>query len=190
MLDIDDDGRKDIFVAGSHVVDNVKLYSPAARYLEGCFLYRNLGGGRVEDLSDRVGPDMRTEGAWRGVAVADFDNDGTPEVAVSRLNDTAALFVKKGGEAHNWMLLQLVGRRSNRDGIGARVRLVLPSGRTLHAHLTTANGIYSASDKRLHFGLGTEASVASLEVAWPSGIVQRVDRPAINQVLRVVEPAS
>ena len=190
MLDIDNDGRKDIFVAGSHVVDNVKLYSPAAQYQEGCFLYRNLGGGRVEDLSDRVGPDIRTAGAWRGVAVADFDNDGTPEVAVSRLNDRAALFVKKGGEAHNWMLLQLVGRRSNRDGIGARVRLVLPSGRTLHAHVTTANGIYSASDKRLHFGLGTEASVASLEVAWPSGIVQRVDRPAINQVLRVVEPAS
>ncbi|HVO11468.1 MAG TPA: CRTAC1 family protein, partial [Vicinamibacteria bacterium] len=190
MLDIDNDGRKDIFVAGSHVVDNVKLYSPAARYQEGCFLYRGTGGGRVEDLSDRVGPDIRTPGAWRGVAVADFDNDGTSEVAVSRLNGPAALFVKKGGPAHNWVLLSLEGRRSNRDGIGARVRLVLPSGRALHQHVTTANGIYSASDKRLHFGLGTETAVASIEIAWPSGIVQRLANPAIDQVVHVVEPTN
>jgi hypothetical protein len=121
------------------------------------------------------------------VAVADLDNDGTLEVAVSRLNGRAALFVKTGGAAHNWILLDLVGTKSNRDGIGARVRLVLPSGRTLHEHVTTANGIYSASDKRVHFGLGTAASVAYVEVAWPSGIVQRVEKPAINRVLRVVE---
>jgi len=190
MLDIDGDGNKDIFVAGSHVVDNVRLYSPAARYQEGCFLYRGLGGGRLEDLSERVGPDLATPGAWRGVAVADLDNDGTPEVAVSRLNGRAALMVKKGGPAHNWILLDVEGRRSNRDGIGARVRLVLPSGRTLHQHVTTANGIYSASDRRLHFGLGTETAVASIEIAWPSGIVQRLANPAINQVVHVVEPAS
>ena len=107
----------------------------------------------------------------------------------SRLNGAAALFVKKGGAAHNWILLDLVGTRSNRDGIGARVRLVLPSGRTLHEHVTTAHGIYSASDKRVHFGLGTETAVAFIEITWPSGIVQRVEKPAINQVLRIVETA-
>ncbi len=154
FLDIDNDGWKDIFVAGSHVVDNVELYSPGAKYEEACFLYRNVGEGRIEDLSGRVGPDLTVAGAWRGVAAADFDNDGTLEVAVSRLNGPAALFVKKGGAAHNWILLDLQGNRSNRDGIGARVRLVLPSGRTLHEYVTTANGIYSASDKRVHFGLG------------------------------------
>ncbi len=189
MLDIDDDGRKDVFVAGSHVVDNVELYSPAAKYKEGCFLFRNVGEGRIEDLSDRVGPDLRVAGAWRGVAVADLDNDGTLEVAVNQLNGPAALFVNKGGTPNNWILLDLEGRKSNRDGIGARVRLVLPSGRTLHAHVTTANGIYSASDKRVHFGLGTETGIASVEITWPSGIVQRVEKPAINQVLHVVEAA-
>jgi enediyne biosynthesis protein E4 len=189
FLDIDNDGWKDIFVAGSHVVDNVELYSPAAKYEEGCFLYRNLGQGRVEDLSGRVGPDLTVAGAWRGVAVADLDDDGSVEMAVSRLNGSAALFVKKGGPAHNWILLHLQGTRSNRDGIGARVRLVLPSGRTLHEHVTTANGIYSASDKRVHFGLGTEASISYLEISWPSGIVQRVEKPAVNQVLRIVETA-
>jgi hypothetical protein len=189
FLDFDLDGWKDLFVAGSHVVDNVRLYNPTAAYEEGCFLYRNTGGGRIEDLSRRVGPDITVAAAWRGVAVADLDNDGTLEVAVSRLNGPAALLVKKGGAAHNWILLDLEGTRSNRDGIGARVRLVLPSGRTLHEHVTTANGIYSASDKRVHFGLGAESGIASIEISWPSGIVQRVEKPAVNQVMRVVEAA-
>ena len=189
FVDIDDDGWKDIFVAGSHVVDNVELYSPAAKYEEGCFLYRNLGGGRVEDLSRRVGPDLAAAGAWRGVAVADLDNDGTPEIAVSRLNGEAELLVRTGGPENNWILLDLRGTRSNRDGIGARVRLVLPSGRVLYEHVTTANGIYSASDRRVHFGLGAERGIDQVEISWPSGIVQRVENPPINQVLRVVEPA-
>jgi hypothetical protein len=187
FLDVDGDGWKDIFVAGSHVVDNVHLYSPSSKYEEGCFLYRNIGNGRIEDLSTRVGPDLAERGAWRGVAVADLDDDGRLEVAASRLNGKAALFVTKGGPAHSWILLDLEGRRSNRDGIGAKVRLVLPSGRTLHEHVTTANGIYSASDKRVHFGLGTEKTITYIEIAWPSGIVQRVEKPAVNQVLRVVE---
>jgi len=187
ILDIDNDGWKDVFVAGSHVVDNVALYNPGAAYEEGCFLYRNTGGGRFEDLSERVGPALAESGAWRGVAVADLDNDGSLEVAVSRLNGAAALFVKQGGPAHNWILLDLQGTRSNRDAIGARVRLTLPSGRTLYEHVTTANGIYSASDRRVHFGLGTEPAIRSLEITWPSGVVQRLERPAINQVLHVVE---
>jgi hypothetical protein len=189
FLDIDNDGWKDLFVAGSHVVDNVGLYNPEAKYEEGCFLYRNAGQGRIEDLSRRVGPDLAVAGAWRGVAVADLDNDGTLEVAVSRLNGPAALLVKDGGAAHNWILLDLEGTRSNRDGIGARIRLVLPSGRALHEHVTTANGIYSASDKRVHFGLGAEAGIAYVEISWPSGIVQRIEKPAVNQVLHVVETA-
>ncbi len=189
FLDLDNDGFKDVFVAGSHVVDNVKLYNRVASYEEPCFLYRNLGQGQIEDLSNRVGKDLTTRGAWRGVAVADIDNDGSLEVAVSRLNGQAALFVKKDGPAHNWILLDLEGTRSNRDGIGARVRLVLPSGRVLHEHVSTANGIYSASDKRVHFGLGAETSILYVEISWPSGIVQRLQRPAINQVLHVVERA-
>jgi hypothetical protein len=188
FLDVDNDGWKDIFSAGSHVVDNVELYNPDARYEEGCFLYRNVGRGKVEDLSNRVGPALQAPGAWRGVAVADFDNDGNLEVAVAQLDGPAAFFVRRGGPGNNWMLLDLQGRSSNRDGIGARIRLALASGLTLHEHVTTANGIYSASDKRVHFGLGNQGAPASLEVLWPSGIVQRLDRPGVNRVLRLVEP--
>jgi hypothetical protein len=188
LLDIDNDGWKDVFSAGSHVVDNVELYNPSARYKEGCFLYRNLGQGKFEDLSGGVGPGLPVAGAWRGVAVADFDNDGNLEIAVAQLNGPAAFFVRHGGPVNNWMVLDLKGTKSNRDGIGARVKLALASGRALYEHVTTANGIYSASDKRVHFGLG-ETHVSYLEIAWPSGIVQRVESPAINQVLHVVEPA-
>jgi hypothetical protein len=189
FLDIDNDGLKDIFSAGSHVVDNVALYNPTGKYEEGNFLYRNAGGGRIEDLSARTGPALTEAGAWRGMAVADLDNDGTLEIAVSRLNGEAALFVKKGGAAANWILLNLVGSRSNRDGIGARVRLELPSGRSLYEHVTTANGIYSASDRRVHFGLGGEGAITAIEITWPGGVVQRVEKPAINQVLRIIEAA-
>jgi hypothetical protein len=189
FLDIDNDGWKDIFSAGSHVVDNVTLYNPTGKYEEGNFLYRNAGSGRIEDLSDRVGPAMQEAGAWRGVAVADFDNDGTLEVAVSRLNGEAAFFVKKGGAAHNWILLDLVGTKSNRDAIGTKVRLELPSGRSLHEHVTTTHGIYSAGEKRVHFGLGAETGIKVIEVTWPSGLVQRIEGPKTNQVLRIEEPA-
>jgi hypothetical protein len=188
LVDVDGDGRKDVFAAGSHVVDNVPLYNPDAKYEEGCFLYRGMGGGRFEDHSARVGPDIAERGAWRGLAVADLDNDGALELVVSRLNGKAAVFVKHGGAAHNWIVLDLQGARSNRDAIGARVRLALPSGRTLHEHVTTANGIYSASDRRVHFGLGAEAEIAYVEIAWPSGTLQRIDKPPPNRVLRVVEP--
>jgi hypothetical protein len=189
FLDIDNDGWKDIFVAGSHVIDNVELYNPDARYKEGCFLYRNSGRGPVEDLSTRVGPDIQVPGVWRGAAVADFDNDGTLELAVSQLDGPAAFFVRHGGPDHDWVILKLQGTRSNRDGIGARIRLELASGLSLYEHVTTANGIYSASDKRVHFGLGKEETVSSIEVSWPSGVVQRLENPDVKHVLRILEPS-
>jgi hypothetical protein len=187
FCDVDNDGWKDILVAGSHVVDNVELYNPSARYRESCFFYRNLGNGKFEDLTSQMGPDFQVPGAWRGMAVADFDNDGGLEVAVSRLNDTAFLFRRKGGLLNHWLLLDLRGTKSNRDGIGARIQITLPSGMRQTQHVTTANGIYSASDKRVHFGLGSETLVKTLEINWPSGIRQRMENVKADQVLQIRE---
>ncbi len=187
FMDLDNDGWKDIFIAGSHVVDNVELYNAAAHYKEPCFLYRNLGNGKFEDISKDLGPDFQVVGGNRGVAVADFDNDGNLEVAVCRLNDTPLLFKRKGGEPNHWLILNLQGTRSNRDGIGAKIKLTLPSGRRQYDHVTTANGIYSASDKRVHFGLGKETKASLIEIEWPSGIKQTLENVPADQILAVKE---
>ncbi len=188
FLDWDNDGWKDILVAGSHVLDNSELYNPQARYREPCFFYRNLGNGKFEDLSDKLGPDFNIPGAYRGLAAGDFDNDGSLEAAFSRLNDTCVLFKKIGAPAGNWLILNLQGTRSNRDGIGARIEATLPSGLRLFEHVSTANGIYSASDRRVHLGLGKDTLVRSLQVTWPSGTIQKIENIKANQVLRILEP--
>jgi hypothetical protein len=187
LCDVDNDGWKDILVAGSHVLDNIGLYNASTQYMQSCFLYRNTGDGKFEDLTGQVGSDFHTQGAWRGMAVADLDNDGELEVAVSRLNDTAFLFKRKGGPPNHWLLLDLRGTKSNRDGIGARIQVTLPSGLKQTQHVTTANGIYSASDKRVHFGLGREGAVRLLEISWPSGIRQRLENIKADQVLQIKE---
>ncbi len=187
ICDLDNDGWKDIFVAGSHVIDNVELFNPSARYKEGCFVYHNLRNGKFEDWSKLMGADVLIPGANRGVAVGDYDNDGSLEIAVNRLNDTPLFFKKRGGPQNHWILLNLRGRKSNRDAIGARVELTLPSGLKQFDHVSTANGIYSASDKRLHFGLGAETQIKSLVIRWPSGIVQTLQGIKADQVLTITE---
>jgi hypothetical protein len=188
FCDLDNDGWKDVFVAGSHVVDNVELMKPSLRYKESCRVFRNLGNGKFEDLTTQLGQDFQVAGANRGIALADFDNDGSLEAAVCRLNDTALLLKRKGGAAAHWLLLQLRGTRSNRDAIGARIQTTMPSGLKQYQHVTTANGIYSASEKRVHFGLGNEDLVRSLEILWPSGIRQTLQDIKADRILKITEP--
>jgi hypothetical protein len=121
------------------------------------------------------------------VAAGDFNGDGSIEIAVSRLND-GPYFLDNPPSGRNWLQLKLKGTRSNRDGIGARLKLVLPSGLTQYEHVTTANGIYSASDKVVHFGLGNESEISRLEIRWPSGKVQVVSELGTNRLHDVVEP--
>jgi enediyne biosynthesis protein E4 len=188
FMDWDNDGWKDILSAGSHVLDNSEVYNPNARYLEPCFFYRNLGNGKFEDWSDRLGPDFQVRGAYRGLAVADFNNDGTLEAVFTRLNDSPVFFQPRNVSL-NWILLDLRGSKSNRDGIGAGIEIRMPSGLKQYNHVSSANGIYSASDKRVHFGLGKETHISRLVVSWPSGIVQTLENVEANQVLTIREPA-
>ncbi|RPI29452.1 MAG: CRTAC1 family protein [Acidobacteria bacterium] len=187
FMDWDNDGWKDVLALGSHVLDNSELYNPRARYREPCFFFHNTGNGKFEDWSSSLGPDFQKAGANRGLAVGDFDNDGRLEAVVNRLNDVPLFFRVKSQLLNHWLLLRLEGRKSNRDGIGAKIKAVLPSGRSVYEHVTTANGIYSASDKRVHLGLGKEAQVSTLEIRWPSGVVQKLANVRAGQVLTVVE---
>ncbi|MFN8093972.1 MAG: CRTAC1 family protein [Vicinamibacteria bacterium] len=185
FLDFDDDGWKDLFVAQGHVLDTIEMTSPHLRYREAPLLARNEGG-RFRDVSAEAGEPFRASRVARGVAVGDLDDDGDLDVVVSTLDDRARVLRNEGGAGH-WLELRLEGRRSNRDGIGAEVRLVTGSGTLRHATARTAGSYLSSGDRRVHFGLGAETQVRSVEIRWPSGIVQTLSDVRADRIVTVVE---
>jgi hypothetical protein len=188
FLDYDLDGWKDLFVAQGHVLDTIERTSPHLRYREAPLLARNERG-RFRDASAEAGGPFRARFVARGVAVGDLDDDGDEDVVLSTLDDRARVLRNEGPKGH-WLKLRLEGRRSNRDGIGAEVRLVTASGALRHATARTAGSYLSSSDRRVHFGLGSEGEARSIEIRWPSGIVQRLTAVKADATLRVSEPES
>jgi hypothetical protein len=188
FIDYDNDGWKDLFVAQGHVMDNIELSSPSLRYQEPLLLMRNQHG-RFEDVSKTSGEPFRVPRAARGVAFGDLDNDGFVDVAVNCLNGPAVILRNQGGNGNHWLLVNTVGTVSNRDGIGAKLRLVSESGLEQHGIVTTAGSYQSSSDKRVHFGLGRDKVARLLEITWPSGTVQKLENVEADRVLQVKEPA-
>jgi enediyne biosynthesis protein E4 len=186
FLDYDNDGWKDLFLVRGHVLDTIEQTSPHLRYREPPLLARN-DQGRFRDVSARSGEVFHSAWAARGLAVGDIDDDGDLDVVVSTLDDRGRVLRNEGGNRGHWIQLRLVGRRSNRDGIGSEVRLVTGSGALREATATTAAGYLSAGDRRVHLGLGGEAAIRSIEVRWPSGVVQRLADVAVDQILTVTE---
>ncbi len=187
VFDLNNDGWKDIFVAGSHVMDNEELYSSrSSRQPNRVFV--NLGGARFGE-----GREGSPAGVWkprfhRGCGFADFDNDGRIEVAVSALNESAELLRNASGREQNWLQLLLRGIRSNRDAIGAKIRIVSESGVVQHNHVTRSVGYASSSTNRVHFGLGNDSVVTRIEIRWPSGKTQMLENVKARQLLRLTEP--
>jgi enediyne biosynthesis protein E4 len=185
FLDYDNDGWKDLLIGQSHVLDTVELSFPQLRYREPMLLARNTGRGFV-DVSADSGAPFQTPWAARGMAVGDIDNDGRLDAVVTT-NDGPLYVLRNDTLTKNhWLLLNLVGRRSNRDAIGAEVIVRSGQGQQV-ATVTTAGSYLSSSDKRVHFGLGRD-TVASIDIRWPSGTVQRLKDVRADQILRVEEP--
>jgi hypothetical protein len=176
LEDFDNDGWKDLFVAQGHVLDNVEHIDPSLHYLELPLVAINHNG-RFE----RVGSGSTTPVAGRGAAFGDLNNDGWEDVVMTYLGGHPQVFLNHGGKLH-WLVISLRGTHSNRDGFGARVKV---NGQTRFA--TSAGSYASASDKRLHFGLGAAES-AKVEVSWPSGIHQTLNDVHADQFLEVREP--
>ncbi len=189
FLDYDNDGRKDLFVGQGHVMDNIELTQPSVKYLETPLLLRNVGG-KFEDVSETSGAPFHTPLAARGVAMGDLNNDGLLDIAINCNNGPPVILMNQGGSGNHWLLVNTIGGVSNRDGIGARIRLVSASGTTQYGYVSTAGSYLSASDKRVHFGLGQDDKVRLLDIAWPSGKIQRLENVAVNQILTVREKES
>jgi hypothetical protein len=186
FFDFDDDGWKDLFVAQSHVMDTIEKTSPNLRYLEPPLLLRNQSGHFTRVLA---GEAFQRDWAGRGAAFGDLDNDGDIDIVVSNVGQKAYVLRNDGGNAKNWIGIETVGTKSNRDGIGARVKVVSASGTTQYYTVNTAVGYLSASDKRVIAGLGDDAIAKLIEIRWPSGIVQKFEKVKARQFLKAVEPA-
>ena len=189
IFDFDNDGWKDLFVARANVLDNISELTPSRKYPEPNSLFRNLGNGKFSDVGKTAGPDFQLEGAHRGAAFGDLFNDGHIDAVVTVLGGQVKLFRNVSDTGNHWILLKLVGAKSNRMGIGAQIHITTEDGKQQWNEVTTAVGYTSASDSRVHFGLGKNARVKEINVRWPSGIRQTLHNVAADQVLTVEEPA-
>jgi hypothetical protein len=188
FIDYDNDGWRDIFIANGHVLDNISLFHAETAYEETKTLFRNRRG-TFDDVSAQLGPAMLTPRVGRAAAFADFDNDGDMDVLVTNNGQEPQLLRNDGGNRNHWLQVRLVGVRSNRDGIGARVR-VTARGFTQVEEAKGGMSYQSAHDPRLHFGLGDVTRADSIEVRWPSGIIDHLKDVPANQVLIVKEGGS
>jgi len=184
--DFDNDGWKDLFIGNGHVYSQIEGRKLHIAYRQPKVLYRNLGNGRFEDVSLKVGPAIREENLARGCAFGDLDNDGDVDVIVNNLNGPPTLLRNDGGNKGNWIMIKCVGTRSNRSAIGARVK-VTTGARSQIDEVMSGSSYYSQNDLRLHFGLGKAATVDAIEIAWPSGVKESFKNLAVNQLLIVQE---
>ena len=187
VFDFNNDGRKDILVAGGDVQDNTELlFNRKAK--QSNLLLANAGGGKFIDSTAQAGPALAQEAFHRGMAFGDLDGDGRVDAVVTRLNDRAEVLRNVSPSANHWLAFRLKGRRSNRDAIGARIHLVGASGKEQWNHVTTSTGLGCSSDKTVYFGLSGDRAARLVEIQWPGGTVQRLRDVAANRYVSVEEP--
>ena len=186
FMDYDNDGACDLFMATGHVLDNIHLYNAEVYYAEPKLMFRNTGRGVFEDVSDRLGPDFKLPRVSRGAAVGDFDNDGDLDILVTHCGEPPQLLRNDGGNANHWLEILLIGTRSNRDGVGARVK-VSAGEVVVYDQRKGGMSYQSAQDPRLHFGLGQHASVDAIEILWPSGMVTKLSNLKGDQIIAIKE---
>ena len=187
FFDYDNDGWKDLFIAQGHVMDNVETTFPGLHYLEAPVMIRN-NRGKFQDVSAQSGEPFRVARAARGAAFGDLDNDGQIEIAINVLNGPAMILKNQRDNGNHWLIVNAKGTASNRDAIGAKIRVVSESGLEQYGIVNPAGSYASAGDRRVHFGLGKDKTITRLEITWPSGLTQRLEGIVADQILNVIEP--
>jgi hypothetical protein len=186
FFDYDNDGARDLFIANGHVLDNINLYHADTTYAEPKLMFRNLGRGTFENVSKLLGPDLQAHRVSRCAATGDFDNDGDLDILISNNGQAPQLLRNDGGNANHWLQILLVGTKSNRDAVGARVK-VTAGDLVLHEQKKGGMSYQAAHDPRLHFGLGHRSKVDAVEIRWPSGTVTELENLKSNQFITVKE---
>jgi hypothetical protein len=186
IYDFDNDGYKDLFSANSHVSENADI-DPQQHYRQPNAVFRNLHNGTFKDVSAEAGAGVQIRAAHRGCAFGDLNNDGRIDVVVSAIGSPAELLYNTSADTNHWILIRTVGVKSNRDGIGTRVKVTGTSGLVQYNHVTTAGSYASSSDPRVHFGLAADAVIKEIELKWPSGAVQVLRNVKADQILNVTE---
>ncbi len=187
VFDFDNDGNKDLFTSNADILDNSMELAHRPFMLPNR-LFRNQGGMRFEDVSANSGASFSVPAAHRGAAFGDLNNDGRIDAVVTVLNGPPEIWMNRSNNKNHWILLKLVGIKSNRDGLGTKVKITTSLG-TQYNQATTAISYNSSSDKRVHFGLGAAAVVDSIELRWPSGIKQVLKNVKADQIVTVTESA-
>ena len=186
FLDYDNDGDLDLYVANGHVLDKIALFQSGVEYMQEHQLFRNDGNGTYTETSSISGEWFLHKQISRGAAFGDYDEDGDVDVLVANCGGEAKLVRNDGGNRENWLMVRTVGLHSNRDGIGARVRVVAEGLKQIR-QVRSGSSYLTASDPRLHFGLGSRTRADLVEVRWPSGLIQRLEQVPVNEVLVIEE---
>jgi enediyne biosynthesis protein E4 len=193
VFDFDNDGNKDLFTANADILDNAMELAHRSFPLPNR-VFRNEGDLRFEDVSAKAGTSFQVPAPHRGAAFGDLNNDGRIDAVVTVLNGPPEIWMNRSGTGNgsnrnHWIILKLVGVKSNRDGLGTKVKVTTTLG-SQYNQATTAMGYNSSSDKRVHFGLGSASIVDSIELKWPSGIRQVLKNVKADQILTVTESAT
>ncbi len=187
FVDLDNDGLLDLFVANGNIYDNVEEFDPGYTYPQRNHVFRNQGDGTLNEISSRCGPGLELNKVSRGAAFGDYDNDGDIDILITNSNQTPDLLENKSSNQNNWLNLRLVGTESNRDAVGARVRVMAPGLEPQLREVKSGSSYLCQSDMRLHFGLGKASLVTRIEIRWPSGLEETFEGIKPNQFLEVQE---
>ena len=179
FFDFDNDGWPDLILANGHVYPEVDKFHLGSGYLEPSVLYRNNGNGTFTDVSANAGPGINAASSARGLAIGDLWNDGQLSIVISNMNAKPSLLVNTVRSGNHWIAFKTIGTRSNRDGIGAKIT-IRAGKRTLVDEVRSGSSYISQSDMRVHFGLGAVTKIDSVQVRWPSGLVERFENLSVD----------
>jgi len=181
FFDFDNDGWPDLILANGHVYPEVDKHHLGSSFQEPRILYHNNGNGTFTDISATSGPGITTVASSRGLAVGDLWNDGRLSVVISNMSAKPSLLMNDLRSPNHWIAFKTVGTRSNRDGIGARITVKI-SKRIMVDEVRSGGSYISQSDMRVHFGLGSVEKVDSIQVRWPSGLVEQFDNVRVDTI--------